>query len=228
MHLSEKVCSRPARSSDLRRYPLSLQHFEAPTETFREQLGVFPPVGTKPLCRVGRLDFRELSAEPRSWVIGAAPLLPPHWEIRHRERSVARLVFMFQDDDEAGRSVGDWLDRTYVWQNAESDLAGSIDGGRIRRVTDYMERRLLDLRISGDVSVAKVVGSERLLVWIHEVLDNRWDQLPEELSRAPHDVLLLPNRGLPSGQLALLRESACCAGKITYENPRQLMLRTAV
>lgn len=157
---------------------------------------------------VGELEFEPMSPGPWSWVFGAAPQLPPFWELFHRSWFVARLVLLFEDDDGARDEIGAWLDRTSIANGAGS-------------VTDYMERQLQDLTVAADLSVANVQETQRLRHWMHDVVERRISEIPDEFATIEHDMVLLPPRESYPGQFALVRESSFGNG-VTVGLPRRL------
>jgi hypothetical protein len=130
--------------------------------------------------------------------------------LTHEGQDAARLVLLFTSDAHARAEIREWLRTTSRPPNVDR-----------AQITDYMERRLRDLHVDAGLSVAEAVGPPMLHVWLHAVVENRADELPEEFAHTRHDVVLLPSREECPGQLALLRESRIGEG-ITIENARAL------
>lgn len=158
---------------------------------------------------VGGLDFEPLTSGPWSWVFGAAPFLPPFWQLFHREWFVARLVLLFEDDECVRDEIRAWLARTSL----------ANDAGL---VTDYMQRQLQDLNVASDLSVAIVRETEALRMWTQDVVEGRLSEIPNELASIEHDVVLMAQREAFPGRFALVRETAFGNG-ITVGRPRRLI-----
>lgn len=117
--------------------------------------------------------------------------MPPYWTLFQDGEAAARLVVAFENDDQAKRTIADWMDATHS-----------------APMKSYIERTLYDLVVTDAATVGFVRGGPQLFVWLHAVADNQTDQLPEELGGADRDVLLMPRRESVGGRLVVVSEAA--------------------
>jgi hypothetical protein len=174
---------------------------------------------------VGRLEFEAVvpPADRKLGVIGCAPEIDPHWVLYHCGGPAARLVLLFDDLPHARKYVGKWIDSTYLRLEGHPPLK------------EFVHRQVHDLCVAPSVSIAKVAATSELLSWMHDVLDHRLADVPQEFAETKHDVVFLPNLHDPAadlgneiprddafraGRLTLLRDSLC-GTSITYENRRR-------
>lgn len=169
------------------------------------------PAERRGALTVGRLKFEQLAPEPRTWVLGSAPLLPRDAMLSHHGHAAARLVLLFDSDDDARAEISSWLHST------------SRGAPEERLISDRVERQLRDLHVDPSQSVAEAVGEPALRAWLHAAVQSGTTELPEELAQTSHDVILLPRQADHPGRLALIRESQLGVG-ITIANPRVLIL----
>jgi hypothetical protein len=170
---------------------------------------------------VGRLEFKAVATDRKLGVIGCAPEIDPHWVLTHYGRPAARLVLLFDNFAHAKKYVAKWIDSTYL----------RLDQ---RPLKDFMAHQVHDLCVAPNLSIAKVAATDELLNWMHDVVDHRLAEVPQEFAETTHDVVFLPDldgstadRGneIPrddafrAGRLTLLRDSLC-GTSITYENRR--------
>lgn len=165
------------------------------------------------MASVGRLEVAEVAPPPSGWVVGSSPKMSPYWvlSIAALDAPMGRLVLMFRDDQDARDSMGEWIDRT-VGQTADTQ----------RSLKHYVERTLRDVVLAEDTRVVEIRGSPELHVWLHEVVTNRSDEMPEELALIDADVMLMPDRPDAPGRLALIRESSLDS-RVRLANPRALV-----
>lgn len=172
---------------------------------------------------VGRLEFKAVApADRKLGVIGCAPGIDPHWLLYHYGRPAARLVLLFDDIVHAKKYVGKWIDSTSLRLNHPP-------------LKQFMARQVHDLCVAPNLSVAQVAATRELVNWMHDVLDHRLAEVPQEFAESTHDVVFLPNLqgsaadlgteiqlddAFRAGRLTLLRDSLCGTG-ITYENRRR-------
>lgn len=172
---------------------------------------------------VGGLEFEAVATHGKLGVIGCAPEIDPHWVLSHYGRPAARLVLLFDDLPHARKYVGKWIDSTYLRLNHQPPL------------TAFMAHQVHDLCVAPNLSIAKVAATDELLSWMHDVVDHRLAEVPQEFAETKHDVVFLPDldgsaadpgNEIPrhdafrAGKLTLLRDSLC-GTSITYENQRR-------